>query len=183
MRKVLYILGQLSDDDIEWMIANGVPQQLAPGAVLIREGELIAALYIVLDGVLAVVAASSGDAPIARLGAGEILGEISFVDTRPPVATVRAEQPALVLAIDRAQLRDRLEQEPWFAAHFYRAVSVFLADRLRNTVAQLGYGAPLQPSAAPVPESPLDEGVLDAVHLAGARFDRLLRHFVARESA
>src|SRR5688500_287948 len=103
MRKVLYILDQMSDDDIEWMIANGTPRQIAPGDVVIREGQPIEALYIVLEGALVVSAAVSGNAEIAHLGAGEIIGEISFVDSRPPVATVTATQPSTVYALDRAQ--------------------------------------------------------------------------------
>src|SRR5690349_14270378 len=108
MRKVLYILGQLSDDDIEWLIGNGRQRQLGPGDVLIREGQPIEALYIVLDGALVVSAAASGDAEIARLGAGEIIGEISFVDSRPPSATVTALQPSIVFTLDRARLYSKL---------------------------------------------------------------------------
>jgi CRP/FNR family transcriptional regulator, cyclic AMP receptor protein len=178
MRKVLYILGQLSDDDIEWLIANGRQRQLGPGAVLIHEGLPIEALYILLDGALVVSAAASGSAEIARLGAGEIIGEISFVDTRPPSATVTALQPSIVFAVDRAQLYGKLERDPWFAARFYRSVSVFLADRLRNTVSQLGYGTAPERASELEYQGELDPGVLDNVHLAGARFDRLLKRFV-----
>jgi CRP-like cAMP-binding protein len=182
MRKVLYIFGQMSDDDIEWMIDNGTPRQLAPGDVVVREGQPIEALYIVLEGALIVSAASSGKAEIARLGAGEIIGEISFVDSRPPVATVTATMPSTVFALDRTQLYGKLERDPWFAARFYRAVSVFLADRLRNTVVQLGYGAAPQRSSEMEYQGELEGGVLDNVHLAGARFDRMLKRFVGREA-
>ena len=178
MRKVLYIMGQLSDDDIEWMIANGAPRQLAPGDKLIHEGQPIEALYIVLDGALVVTAASSGEAAIAQLGAGEIIGEISFVDSRPPSATVTALQTSTVFALDRARLYGKLEGDPWFAARFYRSVSVFLADRLRNTVSQLGYGAATRRTSELEYQGELDATVLDNVHLAGARFDRMLKRFV-----
>ncbi len=114
---------------------------------------------------------------IARLGAGEMIGEISFVDTRPPLATVTATQPTMIFALDRDQLYDKLERDSRFAAHFYRAVSVFLADRLRHTVVQLGYGVAQQPGATTEFQGELDERVLDNVHLAGARFDRLLKRF------
>jgi CRP-like cAMP-binding protein len=178
MRKVLYILGQLSDEDIEWMIGNGAPRQLRPGEAIISEGQPIEALYIVLDGLLAVSAAVTGAAEIARLGAGEIIGEISFVDTRPPAATVTALEPSTVFELDRARLYAKLEQDCWFAARFYRSVSVFLADRLRNTVGQLGYGSVPQRVPENEAQGELDTGVLDNVHLAGARFDRLLKRFV-----
>jgi CRP/FNR family transcriptional regulator, cyclic AMP receptor protein len=182
MRKVLYILGQMNDDDIEWMIANGTPRQLAPGDIAIHEGQPIETLYIVLEGALAVAAAASGNAVIAHLGAGEIIGEISLVDSRPPSATVSATQPSTLFAIDRARLYDKLERDPWFAARFYRAVSVFLADRLRNTVVQLGYGAAPRRASEMEYSGELDDGVLDNVHLAGARFERILKRFVGHEA-
>lgn len=181
MRRVLYMLGQLDDQDIEWLIGAGTLRELAPGATLIHEGQPIEALYILLDGELSITtAALTGE--LARLSSGEMIGEISFVDERPPSATVTAREPARLVALDRATLRDQLEREPRFAAHFYRAVSLFLAYRLRTTVGRLGYGRLQEP--APAGDDPdaelveLNSGLLDTVHLAGARFERILRHFV-----
>jgi bacteriocin-type transport-associated protein len=178
MRKVLYILGQLSDDDTEWMIVEGATRQLTAGTTLIYEGQPVDALYIVLEGALAVSSAALGGQEIARLGVGEIIGEISFVDARPPSATVTTVQNATVLVLDRARLHARLEEDAGFAARFYRAVAVFLADRLRNTVARLGYGTGRELDEQTEYEGELDFGVLDNVHLAGARFDRMLKRLV-----
>jgi CRP-like cAMP-binding protein len=175
MRKVLYMMGQLSDDDLEWMMEHGAPRQLRPGDILIRQGQPIDALYIVLEGALSVTTAGG---EIARLGAGEIIGEISFVDARPPATTVTAAMPAVVFALDRERLRAKLERDAWFAARFYRSVSVFLAARLRNTVSQLGYAAPAPRAVVDDDRDEIDDGVLDNVHLAGARFDRMLKRFV-----
>ena len=179
MRKVLYIFGQMGDDDIEWMIAAGRVRRLAPGTVLIHEGQPVDALYIVLEGTLAVSAAALQGGEVARLGAGEIIGEISFVDSRPPSATVTADQAAVVLALDRSELYARLERDAWFAARFYRAVAVFLADRVRNTVSRLGYGASQPMDEDAEYQGELDLDVLDNVHLAGARFDRMLKRLLA----
>ena len=84
MRKALYLLGQLSDADVEWMIANDSRLRLAPGAVLIREGQPIDALYLLLQGALDISYAETGGNKIIRLGAGEVVGERSFLDERPP---------------------------------------------------------------------------------------------------
>ncbi|MBZ5604300.1 MAG: cyclic nucleotide-binding domain-containing protein [Acidobacteriia bacterium] len=56
--------------------------------MLIREGQPIEWLYILLDGRL-VVSLGSGQ-QVAVLDSGEIVGEISFVDSRPPNASVTA---------------------------------------------------------------------------------------------
>lgn len=181
MRRVLYILGQLGDEDIEWLIGAGTLRRLDPGATLIHEGQPIEALYILLDGALSITTAAL-DGELARLSSGELIGEISFVDERPPTATVTASEPTRLLALDRTLLREKLEQDPRFAARFYKAVSLFLADRLRATVGRLGYGRLPEPASAATEAgeglTELNSDVLDNVHLAGARFERILRHFV-----
>jgi CRP/FNR family transcriptional regulator, cyclic AMP receptor protein len=172
MRKVLYILGQLSDDDMDWISSVAVKKYLSPGEVLIRKGEPIDAIYIVLEGMLSVRIESDSPSEIARLGSGEIVGEMSFVDARPPLATVVALERSLVLSISRMRLTAKLDQDPTFTSHFYRALAIFLSYRLRDTVSMLGYGNQRQTA---VDEDELDESLLDVVHLAGSRFERLLK--------
>ena len=99
MRKALQMLGVLEDPDIEWLLSHGRTQTVPSESVLIREGEPIDALYIVIDGKLSVRNVGVGDKEIAGLFPGEIVGEISFVDSRPPVASVIAAQNSRVLAV------------------------------------------------------------------------------------
>lgn len=174
MRKVLYILGQLDDLDVSWLAANGQRERFAPGDILITEGAPIDALYIVLDGRLSVAAA--GGPTVADLGAGEVVGELSFVDSAPPSATVTAATPGEVLAVPRSVLSDKLETDQGFAMRFYKAMALFLADRLRGTVQRFGYGeAEGGLGSGTVLEDELDDTVLDTVSVAGERFDRMLR--------
>jgi bacteriocin-type transport-associated protein len=175
LRKVLFILGELSDSDIDWLANSGKRQQVATGEVLIEEGQAAPALYLVLDGHLGVFVKALGGSQIARLGSGEIVGEMSFVDARPPSATVRALEPSLVLAVPRSAIQAKLTADTGFASHFYRALAVFLSDRLRSTVAHLGYGKAQSLDEETEAEDELDPGVLDKVALAGTRFDWLLR--------
>lgn len=175
MRKVLYILGQLSDEDIEWMLTAGARDRVPAGATLIREGQAVDAVYILLEGALSVTLNATQSREIARLGAGEIIGEISFVDSRPPSATVTAAQESVIFKLSRARLSEHLENDPAFAARFYRALAVFLADRLRNTTSLLGYTANKGLDEDQEYAGELDLNVLDNVHLAGARFDRMLK--------
>ena len=58
---------------------------------------------------------------------------------------------------------------------FYRALSFFLADRLRGTVRRLGYGQAGGLDTDDVLEDELDDRLLDSVSLAGDRFDRMLK--------
>ena len=173
MRKSLLYLGILSDRDLDWMIATGTRQAVPAGRVLIEEGRDVTAIYVVLDGALSVSVTALGGQEIARLRSGEIVGEMSFVDARPPSATVTAAEDSLVLALPRMALQAQLEQVD-FAARFYRAIAVFLADRLRSTVGRLGYGGADLPQAVREDADEIDPEVLANVALAAARFDWML---------
>jgi bacteriocin-type transport-associated protein len=180
MRKALYLLGQLSDADVEWMIAEGAKERVPAGKVLIREGEPVNAVYILLDGLLEVTGSGLSGGPPIRLGCGEVVGEMSFIDARPPSATVTAAMDSVVLAIPRPALAGKLERHPEFAARFYRSLAVLLSHRLRDTVRRLGYGKG-QPLREDVEyDDELDANVLDNLHLAGSRFDRV-RHRLLSE--
>lgn len=175
MRKVLFVFGQLADDDVEWLLAHGRRQQLSPGETLIRQGEPVAEIFLVLTGRLRVVLGPARR-EIARLGAGEIVGEMSFVDARPPSATVEAVEPAQVFAVPRDHLAARLDGEPAFAARFYRALAIYLSTTVRERHRMLLGGA-LDDGADDADE--LDAYVLDGVSQAGQRFDRLVKRVLA----
>ena len=83
MRKALYVMGILNDEDVEWLASRGRRLGVQKSEVLIREGQPVDALFILLDGSLDV---SAGGHQVATLLSGEIVGEISFVDSNPPSA-------------------------------------------------------------------------------------------------
>jgi CRP-like cAMP-binding protein len=171
MRKVLFIFGELTDGDVEWLAKAGERIQLDPGSVLIAAGSRVDHLYIVLDGQVAIKSAAGKE--FARLESGEILGEMSLVDPAPAMVTVEAATRTLVLRIPDSKLREKLSQDFPFAARFYRAICVFLADRVRASTQRLGYGENV--AAAEAARGELNENVLENLHLAGARFDRMLK--------
>jgi CRP/FNR family transcriptional regulator, cyclic AMP receptor protein len=171
MRKVLYILSQLSDEDVEWLAGAGSRRKVAPGDILITEGTPADALIFVLDGEVSVSVADIGE--IARLGVGEILGEMSFVDKSPPSATVTAAVPTQVLAVDRALLAQHLLVSPEFAARFYLAIAMYLSVRMRATVRHFGKGGSES-------ETELNFDMLDTLHIAGARFDRMIKRLLGK---
>jgi bacteriocin-type transport-associated protein len=138
MQKVLYILGELSDEDINWLVEVGSREEIAPGTILIREGQPVDTLYILLAGALIVSISALEGRQIAKLATGEVVGEMSFIDASPPSATVQTLEESVVLAIPRAKLSEKLNQDVAFAARFYRALAILLSQRLRGTVKQLG---------------------------------------------
>jgi CRP-like cAMP-binding protein len=137
LRPILYLLAGLSIPDFEWLLRVGRKEAIAAGQTLIHEGKQINALYILLDGEMSVVTEKNGPHEIARVVQGDVVGEISFVDSRPPSATVTAMQDSKVWAIPRAELLAKLGQDNAFAAHFYESLAIFLADRLRHATTHI----------------------------------------------
>ncbi len=172
MRRALYFLGILDDQDVEWMMRHGRKVTVAPGEQLIRQGTPTESLYFVLDGAFVVYTATAPR--VAELKAGDVLGEISFVDARPPSASVRAEMESKVGAIPRAALQAKLQQDVGFAARFYQALAVFLADRLRTTTGRLG-GTDLRLAEDVEDVDELASHLMANISMAGLRFTAMQR--------
>jgi bacteriocin-type transport-associated protein len=205
IREVLFVFGELSDSDIDWIVAAGQREEIPAGRILIHKGRPVDGLYILLNGTmtvsisdeennpLAIVFASleedSSDSSreIARLLRGDIAGEMPFVDDRPPETTIKAHEDSLVLMVPKQQLVVKLHQDEVFAAHFYRVISILLLNRLRDISSRLGYGRRIYDEGKKFDESieyqeELDFNILDHVSLAGARFDWLLKRLNVKQA-
>jgi CRP/FNR family transcriptional regulator, cyclic AMP receptor protein len=170
MKRVLFFLGQLNDRDVEWMLNSGSKLELETGDKLITKGEEINYLYIVLSGRLAVYTSDDPHAVIATLETGEIVGEMSFLESRPPSVSVIVTEPSTVYQISREVINSRLKTNAEFKSNFYYALALFLSNRLRKTTDQLGYGNPEE-------EDYIDTNVLEGVAIAGSRFGQILHKF------
>jgi CRP/FNR family transcriptional regulator, cyclic AMP receptor protein len=170
MRKVLYIFGLLSDADVEWMAQTGIRQRLSDGDVIIREGERVDSLIFLLEGELLVTTRRLGN--IARMGVGEVVGEMSLVDSAPPSATITASGNGLALFLDKTRLMQKLDSDEGFGSRFYQALAVFLADRLRD--ARRSSGNPAVADETAIADDELDAGILDRLSDAGEKFSRFL---------
>ena len=196
LKDVLFVLGELYDSDIDWMMACGTTQKIIANTVLIHEKGPVDALYILLDGTMSLSISENERNPlarafaviegseisgreIARLSKGEIIGETPFIDGRLPSTTVRAVEDAIVLSISRQQMAVKLQQDVGFASRFYRVIVTLLSQRLHAMLSRLGYGRRVYSKGLSLAENvkyedELDINVLDRVALAGKRFDWML---------
>jgi CRP-like cAMP-binding protein len=172
MKRIVFVLGVLEDEDVDWLISAGQRRELQPGDVLIREGQLCEDIFLILDGCLEVSVEALSQQPIAQLASGEVVGEMSFVDGQPPSATVSALEPTIVLAIPCDQARAKLQQDIWFASRFYKALAMLLSSRLRSTVKHL-QGEHWRPVML-LNEVGLDE-MSDLLSVGSIRFDWMLK--------
>jgi NTE family protein len=86
-------------------------EEVAPGTVLVREGEPDDRFYVLLSGVLAVSQRDLGARSVLR--PGEYFGEVAPAMGVARTATVSAMTPAVVASCDRATFDELLR--PLFA--------------------------------------------------------------------
>ena len=104
---------------------------LAGGRILFRENEVADSLYIVISGCLGVVVRDGDghDVLIARIAAGETVGEMGLVDGGVRSATVEALRDSELLKFDKASYEDLLLRDP----RSIHALISLLVRRLRKT--------------------------------------------------
>jgi CRP-like cAMP-binding protein len=116
----------------------------ASGDALFNEGDRGDTLVIVLDGMLV---CEVGGKEIARLGPGEVVGEMAFLDAEPRSATVRTSGVTTVLEFSRPALASLRTDAPRVAAQIFRNILSDVAQRLRDAGEKLTDAAAASPKA------------------------------------
>jgi len=99
------------------------------GRVIMTEGELGGALFVVLEGRVAI---RIGDCVVEKVGTGGLFGEMSLVDRTPRLATAVAETDSALLAMSRHMFLHLVKRSPKFGAALLKAVgerAAFMASR------------------------------------------------------
>lgn len=133
MHDALHLLESLTDTDATWLIDASGERPVRPGTTIVAEGQHPHALWLVLEGLVEVRVAALPKHAVARLGPGEILGEMAFLEGGPASASAVALEDTRLLEVPRPALLQKLAADPVFAARLYRALSLVLSRRLRRT--------------------------------------------------
>ncbi len=128
------LFGGLDDATLLALATRGQIRDLAPGELLIKEGERAVAMFVVLDGELDVTKRSGRtEIPLARVGPGSLQGEIAALEGGRRLASVRSIGVSEVLQIPTDTIRELLSADPDVAL----AVIKTAVQRLRGMEAML----------------------------------------------
>ena len=108
--------------------------KLGPNEYLMREGEESTEMYYLQSGTLAIFK-RKGDQEhqIGSIIAGELVGEMSFLDKHPRSASVKSMSDSVLIVIPVEKLEQILKTSPkWFSA-----LLLTLAERLRKANARI----------------------------------------------
>lgn len=123
-----------TDQERRHVESIGELRKIAKDDLLIRAHEEDATLFAVEDGRLDIVATREGrEALLAAVGAGDVLGEVSFIDDSPRAVSVRAAETSLVRAWDKRTLSEGLAFDPQLLAKFSVALCELLVERMRDS--------------------------------------------------
>lgn len=132
--RLIPLFAALDREDLDWIGSSAEHVDIAAGEVLASEGDPGDAMFAIVSGELDIVKRSrNADIPIARLGPGEIVGEMAVLESRPRNATVRAATDACVIRIGRDVVLELVQTRPAASISIIRTVTA----RLRSTEAML----------------------------------------------
>ena len=132
-------LQYLTQDDQKLLAQNVTKSSVDKDAVILEEGSRRQALFLVREGAVRVERAHLGrGVSFARLGPGELFGEVSFLEQSGASASVIADEDGTVVdIIEGRDIQNLLSSVPGFGTRFYHSVALTLSERLRTASAML----------------------------------------------
>jgi CRP/FNR family cyclic AMP-dependent transcriptional regulator len=182
----------LQDETLRSIATSGVVRTFPRNTVLINEGDVGDALYVILSGRVKVFSSNEAgrEFVIDFHGPGEYIGEMTL-DGAPRSASVMTVEPTTCAVVNRAQFRDFILVHPDFAMHLIDRLihrlrvttgnlkSLALSDvygrlvRLLNTLAQDVDGRQV------VPEKLTQQDIADRVGASRDMIGKLMKDLVA----
>ena len=122
----------LTPNDWALIVDKAVRMHFKSGEAMVQKGRRSHGLYLVLTGNALVQIPTHGGS--FGVGAGEICGEISFLDELPATANVVAKEPVEAYYLDRPTLQSLFELFPHLGSRFYHSLAAILSRRLRELI-------------------------------------------------
>jgi CRP-like cAMP-binding protein len=123
-------LQEFGDNDARWLHEHGVLARVRAGDRVITEGVTPEHIYVVLEGEFQISSQSINDPDIGRVKAGELLGEMSYINRRPPGGSVDAVVDGVLLAVRRNDVDAKIKEDPEFGSRFRKVLMDFAVDRI-----------------------------------------------------
>jgi len=116
----LTVFSGCSDEELGVARSLMTPIHVPAGTTLITEHEPGRECFIIQSGITIV---AQGGVPVAHLGPGEVVGEMSLIDGAPRTATVCAETDLELFVQTEREFTALLERSPSVACNVMRMMS------------------------------------------------------------
>ena len=135
-------LMQLTEQEAKVIVSYMKPRKIPTGTAFIKEGDAKDTGYmlLVLDGEVTVeniVVSRTSAVTVNVLGPGSLIGEMGLVDGEPRSATCTATTDVRCAVLTREALQTLMHEQPEIGGKLMMAVSLRIAQRLRETADKL----------------------------------------------
>jgi CRP/FNR family transcriptional regulator, cyclic AMP receptor protein len=135
-------LMQLSHDEARAIVGYMRPHRIAEGTTFIKEGdkENTDFMLLVLDGevtIESIVVSRTAPITVTVLGPGNLIGEMGLLDGAPRSASCTAMSAVRCAVLTREALNQLLNDDPRTAAKLMMAISLRIAERMRESQEKL----------------------------------------------
>jgi len=136
LKRVEMFIG-LSDEMLNKVEALSRQEEYKSGETIIERGSSPDNFYLIQDGSVEIITASSdraqemADAVVVTLGSGQSFGEMGLVDSGARSATVKAETDTKLLVINCADFLNLCETDTDLGFRVMRNIAVDLSFKLR----------------------------------------------------
>jgi CRP-like cAMP-binding protein len=131
--------GRMTPSDWNDLLDSAASLKFNDGQVVLGQATTSKGIYIIAEGRVRIengdvhAPTPKGAVVLARLEAGEVFGEMSFLEDTGASADVVADGPVEILYISGAKIYDLMAADSGFATRFYESLGRALAGRLRRT--------------------------------------------------
>lgn len=140
MRRGGDLVGYLDDEEYALLLAATEQVSAKAGDVVLHKGSPARSLILVEEGEVEIVEEVAGgeiEIVLDRAGAGEVVGEVGFLDGRPRLNQVRAKTEVRLRRLTREALLRLAEKSPGVFTKLVIALAELMAVRFRSAVSEL----------------------------------------------
>lgn len=132
----LFLFRNLNFDETVALARMCRLEKVSGGTVLIEENSLGKALYLIKSGSVGVYKGENRKF-LAKLGKGDLFGEMSLIEDTLTSATVKAEEDAELVVLDKDSFMSLMDSNEKLGIKVYRSFCRILSERLRKTSGDL----------------------------------------------
>lgn len=134
MLKEAVLFKGLSDSELDIISKKVFLKPYKKGSTLFVEGMPGEVLYIVAEGSIDIIKKTKdGDKVIANLGKGEIVGEMSIIDSGARTATGKTGEDSKLIVVTKNSFMEMLDSDPAITAKILMSLLRIINRRLRVT--------------------------------------------------
>jgi CRP/FNR family cyclic AMP-dependent transcriptional regulator len=135
-------LMQLSHEEARAVVAYMVPRRIPEGTTFIQQGDTAQTdfMLLVLSGevtIETIVVSRTAPITVSVLGPGHLIGEMGLIDGAPRSASCTAMTDLRCAILTRDALNQLLDDDPRTAAKLMMAISMRIAERMRESQEKL----------------------------------------------